>query len=166
MPVSNLCCFFGSQITNGIRNILKIAPDIGHLPIVAFLLFTVVSKGYASRFFGTWHCLLFKLPSSRHTPIEVTPVCVHVVCACSSLSGHSAWQAALQVHHFQHKCLPCTHQPPSTYQTQQQTGGKTTLTPITRSTHYTICRQAFCPHRSSGTRRCSQSSAGCQTSLT
>jgi hypothetical protein len=99
MPVSNLCCFFGSQITNGIRNILKIAPDIGHLPIVAFLLFTVVSKSYAGRFFGTWHCLLFKLPSSRHTPIEVTPVCVHMVCACSSLSGHSAWQAALHVSH-------------------------------------------------------------------
>ena len=106
MPVSNLCCFFGSQITNGIRNILKIAPDIGHLPIVAFLLFAVVSKGDASRFLGTWHCLLFKLPSGRHAPIEVTPVCVHVVCACSSLSGHSAWQAALQVRYSQHKRLP------------------------------------------------------------
>lgn len=129
MPVSNLCCFFGSQITNGIRNILKIAPDIGHLPIVAFLLFTVVSKSYAGRFFGTWHCLLFKLPSSRHTPIEVTPVCVHVVCACSSLSGHSAWQAALHVSHSQHKRLPCTHWCPNTCQTQQHSGAKTTLTP-------------------------------------
>ncbi len=150
MPVSNLCCFFGSQITNGVRNILKIAPDIGHLPIVAFLLFTVVSKGYASRFFGTWHCLLFKLPSGRHTPIKVTPVCVHVVCACSSLSGHSAWQAALQVSHSRHKCLPCAI-PVKRNRLEQ----KTVLPPIIHSMHYTIRRQAFCPHRSSGTRRCS-----------